>query len=547
MNATRTSVWLLLITALAAAFALGVGVRFGTFSAGDTDPFGYVSQAELMTSGTLHVDLSFARDLRIPDAESAVVPPGYTQSPDGQSGVPVYAPGLPLVMAAALRLTGRRDAVFFVVPILAALGVWMTYLIGRRLDGQSTGAMAAVLVATSPAFLAQVVRPVSDLPATAFWTGALALALRSNPTWSLAGGLMTSMAILTRPNLVPLAAVVGAFLIWQAHRAAPTHKRQHVQRVLWFAAGAVPGAVTVGIVNTLLHGSALRSGYGPLGDLFGPEHVLPNLNRYPRWLVETHTPFILLSLLAPAIASRRVGAGLGRASVWLLLAFAFMLLMLNLFYAAWGYDEWAYVRFMLPAVPALLVLSVVVASRIVRAWLPQVKLRGVALVVIIGGLALWQIREAERRGVFVEFFVERRYPDVGRFVGQAMPPSAVFVSGLHSGSIRYYSDRMTLNYVRLDYASLDRAIRNLQELGHEAFIVLEDGEQPEFGKRFPRSDYSKLDWPPRYRTYEGVPVAIWDPRDRDQYLQGLPVVTYDIHRREKPVSSTIKNGGKTLQ
>ena len=43
----------------------------------------------------------------------------------------------------------------------------------------------------------------------------------------------------------------------------------------------------------------LESGYGSLDTIFSVQHVLPNLARYPRWLVESHTPLVLLALVAP--------------------------------------------------------------------------------------------------------------------------------------------------------------------------------------------------------------------------------------------------------
>lgn len=535
----------ILVTLLAAGFAFVIAWGYGTFAAADTDPYGYVSQADLMASGTLHVDLGFARMLEIRDGESALVPPGYTLAPDRRSAVPVYSPGLPLVMAAIQRVMGERRAVFYAVPLLAILAVSMTYVIGWKFDEPSTGAMAAVLVSTSPVFLAQAVQPVSDLPAAAFWTGALALVLLDHPAWSLGAGLSASMAILTRPNLVPLAAVIGAFLVWQAARAETPTRRPHMHRVLWFAAGALPGCVAVGAFNAFLHGSPLRSGYAPLHELFGPEHVVPNLDRYPRWLVETHTPFVLLGLLAPLAASWRVGVGLIPARIGLLLAFTFTLLALNLFYVAWGYDESQYVRFMLPALPSLVVLSVAVAARLARAALPRAsRVATSALVVIIAGLAVWQVRQADRRGVFVFRDIEARYVDVGNFIAAAMPPAAVFVASLHSGSIRYYSHRETINAGRLNEGSLDRAIRNLQSRGHDVFIVLEDGERTQFRDQFPRSDYSRLDWPPVQRTYRGVPVSIWDPRERAAYFAGLPVITGDIHLVRPPVVTTLGGGAK---
>ena len=67
--------------------------------------------------------------------------------------VPSYAPGLPLMMAAALVFGACGP--FLVVPLCAALVVWLAFLLGRRTGGPWAGILAALLVATSPIVLFQ--------------------------------------------------------------------------------------------------------------------------------------------------------------------------------------------------------------------------------------------------------------------------------------------------------------------------------------------------------------------------------------------------------
>src|SRR5262245_52467564 len=149
-----------LVAAIAAA-TLWFGVAKGTFAASDTDPYGYVSQGELIANGALRIDLRYAWDLPWPAADMSLVPPGYPMSEPRGFAVPTYASGLPLVMAALQRLTGRREAAFYVVPLLGALAVWMTAWLGTRLNGAATGVAAAALLATSPVFMQQLTQPVS--------------------------------------------------------------------------------------------------------------------------------------------------------------------------------------------------------------------------------------------------------------------------------------------------------------------------------------------------------------------------------------------------
>ncbi len=60
-----------------------------------------------------------------------------------------YPPGWPLVLAAGILLGGRA----WVNPLLAGLGLWLTYCLGKRLFSPLVGVLAAGLMLTSPFFL----------------------------------------------------------------------------------------------------------------------------------------------------------------------------------------------------------------------------------------------------------------------------------------------------------------------------------------------------------------------------------------------------------
>ena len=108
-------------------------------------------------------------------------PLGYRPfSPDGTI-VPIYPAGLPMIMAAFLAVLGENGP-FYVVPVLAGLTVWFTYVLGRDATGSRTVAsLAAVLLLASPVFLAHIVVPMSDVPAAAGWTLVAVLALKQKP------------------------------------------------------------------------------------------------------------------------------------------------------------------------------------------------------------------------------------------------------------------------------------------------------------------------------------------------------------------------------
>jgi hypothetical protein len=518
------------VIAIAAAGVFAVGVRHGTFAAADTDPYGYISEAEAFANGRLQLDQRALQDVPWPNAEATFSPPGWRPAPTPGFIVPIYSPGLPLVMAGYQRVLGRQG-VFYAVPVLAALAVLAIGRLGTILHGSFVGASSALLLATSPTLLRHVVQPVSDVPTMAWWTLSLALATAGGSAAALGAGLSASMAILTRPNLVPLAAIVGVLALLP--RTDEPKGGLGMRRTLWFAGGVLPGCVAVAVINWMSSGSPLLSGYGTLGYLYSLNNVLQNLDRYPRWIWEQESSLLYLGVFAPLAfhwwphgrtPSVRPGP------VYALLSFAAAVLSLYLPFSVFGRNEWDYLRFMLPGIPVLTVLGMMVAVEGTRRLMPQgtrVAARILApLLLILGVQHVWW---AAHYGAFAAAIADKRYPDVGRYVAEAMPRDAVFVSGLHNGTIRYYANRVTIRYDLFEPDWLDRAISYMKDHGHPAYIVVEEGEEPIFKDRFAASsEFGKLDWPPAVERFEPVRVRIYDPADRARYMAGDPIVTGDI-------------------
>src|SRR5262249_53741210 len=144
---------------------VGLGAVAGTHVAGGADSYGYLSQAELWLSGHLRVDQRWLALPEPPFDEWALTPLGYR--PGTQPGiiVPIYSPGLPLLMAAGkLIASGGAHAV---VPIMGGLMVMLTFVLGRLLFSDAVGLGAVLLLAASPAFLIHLMMPMSDVPAAA--------------------------------------------------------------------------------------------------------------------------------------------------------------------------------------------------------------------------------------------------------------------------------------------------------------------------------------------------------------------------------------------
>ena len=119
-------------------------------------------------------------------------------------------------MMAAARTIAGRAGMFWIVPLMGGLAVWLTFVLGRRIGGAAAGLMAAVLLASSPVFLYQIVQPMNDVPAAALWLLALVLASRAaaRPDWISQAwtGAAAGAALVVRPNLLPLAAVTALWI-----------------------------------------------------------------------------------------------------------------------------------------------------------------------------------------------------------------------------------------------------------------------------------------------------------------------------------------------
>jgi hypothetical protein len=83
-----------------------------------------------------------------------------------------------------------------------------------------------------------------------------------------------------------------------------------------------------------------------------------------------------------------------------------------------------------------------------------------------------------------------------------------------SGSLRYYSGRLTIRWDYLDPVWLDRSTEILKGLKLDPYILLEEQEEPDFRGRFAAdSRLGRLNWSPRV-TLDTVPVVrIYDPDD----------------------------------
>jgi hypothetical protein len=503
------------IAAAAAAAVAVTGFAWGTNVAGGSDSYCYLSQAELFAQGKIVNVQPIAATAPWESGAEAFAPAGHVRAfaPAGAT-VPMCPPGYPLVMALA-RLVGGRAAMFAVVPLFGAVLVWVTFLVGRRVGGPFSGVLASVLMAASPPLLYQVVQPMSDVPAAAFWAVALLTLTADRFPWSrtgaLLGGVAIGAALLVRPNLVPVAAVAALAVFIER----PVVWRHVARTWILVAAGVLPFAVTVAALQNAMYGGPLTSGYGRLDLLFQLAHVWPNLQRYPVWLLETETPIVLCAFAAPWLAGTSRSA---RQCVWLM-AFAGAVFACYIPYVV--FDAWWYLRFLLPAYPALLVATAValagMVSRVPQRW-RWIVVATLAFVPIV------LVRAAVGRHVLELREFEHRFRLAGEYVAAELPANAAVITAQESGSVRFYSGRLTLAWRELPAGRLDRALDYLRSHGFRPYLLLEHGEQRDFVERFGSgTPIGSLGWPPIADINHEV--RIYDPEDYARYRSGIPIRT----------------------
>jgi hypothetical protein len=459
-----------LIVVGATLLAVAIGLGFGTFANGGADSYGYVGQARLLAQGRLTDTIPVNRDYPWPNVEYTLTPLGFTKGQRAGVISPMYPPGLPLLLAPVSLLS--ETAIYLVVPLFGALLVWLTYYFGVLNGDGFAGAVAALFVAFSPTFVYQLVQPMSDVPAAAVWLGALIAASRASRAGSVTSGVLSSVAILIRPNLAPLAAIVAALSL-----ASNTSDR--LRCALYFLASIVPGIVLLGWIQDVRYGSPFASGYGTASDVFAFEYVVPNLARYPRWITVSHTPFIWLSLAAPFwIARRAKNPRLAWAGL-LLSAAVWVAYLPYIFFQA---DEWFYTRFLLPAIPIMLFFAAACAVEGLRALPSMWRFPFAAILVIV--ISASMLAYAERHRAFELRNQERKYPLAGEYVRTRGPANAFVLAAQHSGSIRYYAHRPILRWDLLSPTRLDQALAIFRAQGFEPILVVDAAEDRAFRERF---------------------------------------------------------------
>ncbi len=389
-------------------------VRYASYAVGAADSSGYLNQARALAAGEPARPIRVLAALELPDVPlNAVLPLGFVRGQPDRTMTPSYPPGFPLHMAAFAALLGWGTGPYLVSPVFALLGVLAFYALARELGlSPRESASGAVILALQPVYVFMGLQPMSDSAATTWATVAVLLALlaRRAPAWAFGAGAAFAVACLTRPTNALLLLPIALALPWT------------LGALYRFALGALPGFTFLFAFNHAAYGHPLRTGYGEVGHEFSLAFFPARWRHYTHWLGATFTPLLPLAWLGVAgIRETR-----GRDRLMLLVWFGSFFLF---FCTYRHHDSWWYLRFLMPAFPALIAGALLAARPVWRALELGLHLPGRALgsarilpAVALAVVAWREVSVADRMAVLEIGAIDSVYPRSCRLAARAASP-----------------------------------------------------------------------------------------------------------------------------
>ena len=387
---------------------------------------------------------------------AAYQPLGFTTGPDGTRMVPTYPLGLPLHLLAAARIVGWDQAA--VATNLAALlaGGGLLWAFARRLGLARVSASAGVgALWLCPLSLFSAMQPMSDLLALTWALATLYAAWRAREDvrWGWLAGFALGVAVLVRPTNLLLILPVLVALGW------------HWRTYLTIGLGGLPCAALLLFYNWKLYGTAVTTGYGDVRAAFGLGNLPHNLLHFSHWIPVLLSPLVVLALGAPFLS------GIRSRGYAVLAAWAVTLTGFYVFYFHSG-ETWWYLRFILPAFPALILAALAVLETLGRNPRISPGPRAALTALLLLGTAGWLIRQDRQLDVLYLKENERTYPAAAQWARQNLPAQSVVFCMQVSGAFFYYTDFMLLRYEQTAPGKFGQLLNTLAAQNRPVYAAL---------------------------------------------------------------------------
>ncbi len=440
-------------------------VSRASYAVGGSDSSGYASIARSILKGELVQRVTELDLLGLPDEFTWIlVPLAYDLGPRPKSMTPFYPVGFPLLIAAGVLIAGWDYGPFLVSPVCAALSLILIYLVGLELELPRGFSIAgAMILAANPTFISIALQPMSDVAAACWSLAAIWAALRSrkNGTWALLAGAAFGLTFLIRPTGVLLLPPILFCL------------RLKPRILLYFILGGLPLAAIFFAYNAIAYGHPLQTGYTMIGlhDEMKVAGFATRLGFYAYWLTMTLSPLILLGWLGVAANSKVCQ----RIRLMIITWFGAYLI----FYASYGiYGSWWYTRFLLPAIPALILGALLTARD--AAWM--------LIKPTIEGDHVWRRRGVLAALLAVTFIFEGHYvrrfdvfniaaghgvnADSCRWADQILPSKSLVVAMEMSGALKFYTSRLIVRWERVGPGQWPTLKSHAAERGYQWYALL---------------------------------------------------------------------------
>ncbi|ATC64713.1 hypothetical protein CMV30_12500 [Nibricoccus aquaticus] len=435
-------------------------------AAGGSDSSGYLNNARMMLEGKLSIPPRAVAGVSVEEFGLDIVSPmPFKEAAVAGEIAPITAPGLALMCAAVGCVLPLHTAVSVVIFANLLLGILFTRLLAEEFGLSWKWAWVAGFgIGLSPLYLFIGLQPLSDGPSLTWVTAAIYFAWvsrrKAGYAW-LAGGA-TAIAVLLRPPNFLCVVPILLCLAGSWHRC-----------VSW-AVGGIPGAAFQFWYSWRVWGSPFTSGYDKVGDVVKLEYLPANAAHYAFWLPWLLTPVVLFVFALPFI--RRPG-GLARMvlGTWIGVFLGF--------YGVFAFtrEAWWFLRFILPAFPALMIAALLGAREMSERFNASRFLGGPRRsreLLAIGMLGLLLLAVHERR-VFFWLGRDRNLIQAAKWLKENAAPGSPVLSVQGAGTVFYYTDLPVILYFHDVVRESPDFARALKDGGKDVYAFMFHFERPD--------------------------------------------------------------------